>query len=55
MLINRFYLDYCGGNGTSNTGVVNDRNGKAYSGITFVGGEQDQDSDQVHCYTMTYT
>ena len=44
--IDRFYLSYCGGNGTSSTGVVSERNGNA----TFAVGEPDQDSDQVGLY-----
>ena len=45
--IDRFYLSYCGGNGTGGTVGVNERNIANYSGPSFTVGEPDNDSDQV--------
>ena len=46
--IDRFYLSYCGGNGTGAATVgVNESNIANYSGPSFTVGEPDNDSDQV--------
>ena len=52
--IDRFYLSYCGGNGTGATVGVNERNIANYSGPSFTVGEPDNDSDQVLIFTTIF-